>query len=115
MSDPLRTIERQQRRDIRLLYTVMADAIESAATRQKRQKASGAPITEADRSAIMREVDDALAAIWGRFRGDPDAEKRRIGLREAHAAQLVPLDDAVKRLRKVLPRSVMQRIEAEAR
>lgn len=115
MTDRLATIHRRQRRDIRLLYATLSDAVENAIARQTRQKAGGEAITEADRQAVMREVDAALDVIWGRFPGDPDGAIRQVVLRDTRAARLQPLDAAVREWRKAMPRGLRGLIETEAR
>lgn len=111
-TDPLAGVFRRQRRDIRLLYRTFADAIRNT---EARDGNPDRPITEADRVAIMREVDAGLNVVWGAYRGDPNAAVRQITLRDTRAAHYRPLDMAIKDWRQALPRSLRMRIEEEAR
>ncbi len=109
--DPLGGIVRRQRRDIRLLYRTLADAVRNS---MAQHPDPNRPITEADRVAIMREVDRGLDVIWGTRPGDPNAAIRQITLRDTRAARFRPLDAAIKGWRKAMPRQLRERIEQEA-
>ena len=107
---PVDGLMRRQRRDIRLLYRTLGDAVRNAVT------SAGAPdrvITEADRAAIMREVDRGLDAIWGNAPGS-DSAMRRIVVRDTQAARFRSLERAVGDWRRALPRALRARIEEEA-
>lgn len=108
---PLAGIVHRQRRDIRLLYRTLADSIRNATAQHPNPDR---PITEADRLAIMREVDRGLDVIWGAHKGDPNAAIRQITIRDTRAARYRPLDEAIKVWRQALPRQLRQRIEKEA-
>lgn len=113
MTDPLRTLDQRQRRDIRALYTTLADAVENAVTRQLRTGDGSRPITEADRQAIMREVDHGLDVLWGHERG-ADSAIRQIVTRDTRAARLQPLNDAVRRWKNAMGRRLWERVRQEA-
>lgn len=109
--DPLATIIRRQRRDVRLLYRTLADSVRAAVGREDAPQRA---VTEADRVRIMRAVDEGLGVIWGRYHGDEDAAMRHIILRDTAAARYRPLDAAVRDWRRALPATVRERIEEEA-
>lgn len=106
--DPLRAIQQRQRRDIFGLYRTLDDAIQNAVDRLPGER--DRPITEADRVAIMREVDRSLGVLWG-----AGGAVEQIVTRDTRAARLVPLEAAVRRWKRAVPRSLWERIEGEAR
>lgn len=110
MSDRLRTIEQRQRRDVRLLYTTLGDAIENAFARHT---TPGVPITTLDRLRIMADVDRSLAVIYGPQRGI-DGALTEIVVRDTTAARFEPLDVAVNQWKASTTRTLRDRIEAEA-
>lgn len=105
---PLAPILRRQRRDVRLLYRAFADAIGNAVDRLPGDH--DRPLTEADRQVIMREVDAALDVLWGR-----DGAIGHIVTRDTRTARLLPLEGAVRRWKRAMPRSLRERVEQEAR
>jgi hypothetical protein len=111
MSDLLRIIEQRQRRDVRLLYATLGDAITNAFARHT---TSGTPITTLDRLRIMADIDRSLAVIYGPQRGI-DGALTEIVTRDATAARFEPLDAAVKQWRGVMSRTLRERVESEAR
>jgi hypothetical protein len=111
MTDPLRTVDQRQRRDVRMLYRTLADAIGNAVDRLPGER--DRPVTEADRAAIMREVDAGLDVIWGQKRGAESAV-RTIVTRDTRAARLKPLDAAVTAWRRAMPQQLWARVKQEA-
>jgi hypothetical protein len=111
MSERLRIIEQRQRRDVRLLFSVLGDSIENAFARHT---TPGRPIMTLDRLRIMAEVDRSLAMIYGRYNGDPDAALTEIVVRDATAARFELLDASVTRWRAVMSLTLRERVEAEA-
>lgn len=109
--DPLSSIVRRQRRDIRLLYRTFADSVRNAVAQHPDPDR---PITEADRVAIMHEVDAGLDVIWGAYPGDPNAAVRQITVRDTRAVRFRALDTAIKDWRRALPPPLRERIEQEA-
>lgn len=114
MSDPLRILEQRQRRDVRLLYSVLSDSLANTLDRQLRGQNGGRPITEVDRRAIMRHVDRGLAVIYGPQKGI-DGALTEIVVRDARAARFEPLDTAVSTWKKAMGRTLGERVESEAR
>lgn len=111
MSERLRIIEQRQRRDVRLLYATLGDAIENAFARHT---TPGMPITTLDRLRIMADVDRSLAIIYGRYNGDPVSALTEIVVRDTTAARFEPLDVAVNQWKASTTRTLRDRIEAEA-
>lgn len=108
--DPLAPIERQQQRDINLLYRTLADSIRNAAA----DLPTDQPLTSADAARITAAIDEGLDVIHGRFEGDPDAALRALVLRDADLARLLPLDEAVKEYRAAMPAELLDLVEGEA-
>lgn len=107
--DALATIQRQQRRDITLLYRTLADAIRNVVPAD-----GDRPVTQQDRAAIMREVDRSLDVIFGRYPGDPNAALRTVVIRDTNRARLQPLDAAVREIRRALPVEIVDAFERDA-
>ncbi len=109
-SNHLHAIEQHQRRDVRLLYSTLGDAITNAFARHT---TPGMPITTLDRLRIMADVDRSLAVIYGSQRGI-DGALTEIVVRDATAARFKPLDLSVTRWRAVMSRTLRERVESEA-
>lgn len=111
ITDHLRTIEQRQRRDVRLLYSTLGDAITNAFARHT---TPGMPITMLDRLRIMADVDRSLAVIYGPQKGI-DGALIEIVVRDTTAARFEPLDAAVSTWRDVMSRTLRERVESEAK
>lgn len=67
----------------------------------------GAPVTPLSRDKIMRDVDVALATVFGERRGAPSALEDLIAAR-ANDARLRPAHEAATQLRAILPPKLVE-------
>lgn len=111
--DPITPILRRQITDINVLYTTLADSLETIIATRTRGSGPDRRITATDQAVIMQQVSSDLDVIWGAHRGAQSAV-RDVVLRDTALARLAPLDDAVSDYRAEMSRTLVERIESEA-